>query len=125
MTERESAAIDIHDLARYPKFFDAGDRLAAEGFVDFDHIEIIDRKTRTRERLARGRDRPHSHIFGLDARDRARTDTRQHRQSVLRSEEHTSELQSLMRISYADFRLKNTNSTHARSASNLSNTHMQ
>src|SRR3546814_1276709 len=58
MTERASAAIDIHDLARYPKFFDAGDRLAAEGFVDFDHIEIIDRKTRTPERLARGRDRP-------------------------------------------------------------------
>src|SRR3546814_2118240 len=28
---------------------------------------------------------------------------------VLRSEEHTSELQSLMRISYAVFRLKNTN----------------
>src|SRR3546814_1026045 len=77
MTERESAAIDIHDLARYPKFFDAGDRLAAEGFVDFDHIEIIDRKTRTRERLARGK-----------------------------SEEHTSELQSLMRISYAVFCLK-------------------
>src|SRR3546814_7523020 len=30
----------------------------------------------------------------------------------LRSEEHTSELQSLMRISYAVFCLKNKNSTH-------------
>src|SRR3546814_1450207 len=31
---------------------------------------------------------------------------------VLRSEEHTSELQSLMRISYAVFCLKKTNTTH-------------
>src|SRR3546814_5213198 len=31
-----------------------------------------------------------------------------------RSEEHTSELQSLMRISYAVFCLKNTNTTHQR-----------
>src|SRR3546814_5976516 len=33
-------------------------------------------------------------------------------QSMLRSEEHTSELQSLMRISYAVFCLKKTNNTH-------------
>src|SRR3546814_5756171 len=32
-----------------------------------------------------------------------------HRQGMLRSEEHTSELQSLMRISYAVFCLKTTN----------------
>src|SRR3546814_3960008 len=35
------------------------------------------------------------------------------RQSLYRSEEHTSELQSLMRISYAVFCLKNTNIDHA------------
>src|SRR3546814_4659967 len=31
---------------------------------------------------------------------------------LIRSEEHTSELQSLMRISYADFRLKKQTNTH-------------
>src|SRR3546814_12770498 len=65
MTERESAAIDIHDLARYPKFFDAGDRLAAEGLVDFDHIQIIPSNTRTSDRIARDLTRTHSHIHAL------------------------------------------------------------
>src|SRR3546814_3320633 len=36
--------------------------------------------------------------------------------TIIRSEEHTSELQSLMRISYAVFCLKKTNSTLAYSA---------
>src|SRR3546814_10293476 len=37
---------------------------------------------------------------------------RGHRQGLLRSEEHTSELQSLMRISYAVFCLKKKNNSH-------------
>src|SRR3546814_9244079 len=37
---------------------------------------------------------------------------RARRQQILRSEEHTSELQSLMRISYAVFCLKKTKYTH-------------
>src|SRR3546814_3329724 len=41
--------------------------------------------------------------------DRAMSST--HRDSALRSEEHTSELQSLMRISYAVFCLKKKNNT--------------
>src|SRR3546814_3315833 len=45
------------------------------------------------------------------AKDRARSNDPQLRQE-LRSEEHTSELQSLMRISYAVFCLKKKNTTH-------------
>src|SRR3546814_10351341 len=46
---------------------------------------------------------PSSHPGGDDARNRAT------RQRQARSEEHTSELQSLMRISYAVFSLKKKN----------------
>src|SRR3546814_3709290 len=38
---------------------------------------------------------------------------RNHNPQVMRSEEHTSELQSLMRISYAVFCLKKNNTKHA------------
>src|SRR3546814_9827214 len=41
--------------------------------------------------------------FGVDGRKFVRADSTV---AVMRSEEHTSELQSLMRISYADFCLK-------------------
>src|SRR3546814_10300140 len=39
------------------------------------------------------------------------SDAHMHRSHILRSEEHTSELQSLMRISYAVFCLKKKNTT--------------
>src|SRR3546814_6347463 len=41
-----------------------------------------------------------------------------------RSEEHTSELQSLMRISYAVFCLKKTNKTLSHTLQNYSNSHI-
>src|SRR3546814_3736341 len=40
------------------------------------------------------------------------TDARRHEIKAMKSEEHTSELQSLMRISYAVFCLKKTNNKH-------------
>src|SRR3546814_7884798 len=47
---------------------------------------------------------------------------RKHRQgSPRRSEEHTSELQSLMRISYADFCLKNKKNTQTHSQYSINN----
>src|SRR3546814_1835339 len=49
-----------------------------------------------------------------EAQAKAYEDLKQRRQAVARSEEHTSELQSLMRISYAVFCLKKkTNTQHA------------
>src|SRR3546814_5408340 len=50
-----------------------------------------------------------SHFFGRGERIRT---SDPHTPSVMRSEEHTSELQSLMRISYAVFCLKNKTNTH-------------
>src|SRR3546814_2187555 len=43
---------------------------------------------------------------------------------VLRSEEHTSELQSLMRISYASFCLKTKNTTHNVQCRSCKHTHL-
>src|SRR3546814_7510375 len=48
----------------------------------------------------------------LDQYPRALRQARQAELAKLRSEEHTSELQSLMRISYARFCLKNQNTDH-------------
>src|SRR3546814_16783208 len=79
LTERESAAIDIHDLARYPQIFDAGNRLAAEGFVGFVQIDNIEGKTRPHNRHSRGRDSPHSHIYGISPRQPSCPDTPQTR----------------------------------------------
>src|SRR3546814_10589344 len=63
--------------------------------------------------------RPHDHVVGFGNRDTELVDF--HRLHVvavgLRSEEHTSELQSLMRISYAVFCLKKKNSNQNRQTS--------
>src|SRR3546814_8050196 len=73
--------------------------------------------TSNRGRRTRGRlldsgdvfsmDCPHAHALSRDRTLRHRqARSRQPPHAPLRSEEHTSELQSLMRISYADFFLK-------------------
>src|SRR3546814_10509788 len=59
--------------------------------------------------LEESRDMPHRHMT-LDriAADNRRVARRQSARHIIRSEEHTSELQSLMRISYAAFCLQKT-----------------
>src|SRR3546814_2076825 len=64
-----------------------------------EHQDVIALKLRGLHRAARDLDRPLAR------------DDRQRRDVDLRSEEHTSELQSLMRISYAVFCLKKKNKT--------------
>src|SRR3546814_9583382 len=54
----------------------------------------------------RGRDREHRRRTSRAGSARCRTRGPAHRRARARSEEHTSELQSLMRISYAVFCLK-------------------
>src|SRR3546814_8733094 len=60
------------------------------------------RKTMPVEMAAQGR----QELFGIDADDEADLAMRRRLARDRRSEEHTSELQSLMRISYAVFCLK-------------------
>src|SRR3546814_5474779 len=45
--------------------------------------------------------------------------------AAMRSEEHTSELQSLMRISYAVFCLKKKNTTHEQTQNHTNNLHRE
>src|SRR3546814_2581376 len=51
-------------------------------------------------------------LINLPAFDDITGVTATHHRLLMRSEEHTSELQSLMRISYADFCLHKNNNTH-------------
>src|SRR3546814_5689175 len=67
--------------------------------VTISHDRIVDREARRLQRLAR-----------LRFHGRSRTP---------RSEEHTSELQSLMRISYAVFCSQNKNNKHDNSHNNI------
>src|SRR3546814_6274313 len=77
--------------------------------------------------LVRGGDAPQPFARGHAPKERLIVADRQNRRGRLRSEEHTSELQSLMRISYAVFCLKkkkkqNTN-TNTRIDKTKQNTH--
>src|SRR3546814_10810518 len=69
------------------------------------YLDIYDHFGLLRRRAAYG------HCIWLDDTDRRRMAET----GTLRSEEHTSELQSLMRISYAVFCLKKKNKQHKRS----------
>src|SRR3546814_3080565 len=70
------------------------------------------------QRLGEGEDKPqplrllHLVAAQLVAAPRERCEVARAHATVLRSEEHTSELQSLMRISYAFFCLKKKNISH-------------
>src|SRR3546814_2538549 len=82
---------------------------------------LTDGQARARQGVARGRHRTHTHVLGVYAGMAVGHQTchgghasilcrlRGHQQHRSRSEEHTSELQSLMRISYAVFCLKKKN----------------
>src|SRR3546814_4614245 len=70
------------------------------------------------ERAGVGLDRVDQHVRALQAATGPLGDARERQRvhalpSSIRSEEHTSELQSLMRISYAVFCLKKKNRKHA------------
>src|SRR3546814_7164396 len=70
---------------------EVGGAVAADAPIDWNEVEIANRRHDARIGLLLGRDQQRPVGWISD---------------VLRSEEHTSELQSLMRISYAVFCLK-------------------
>src|SRR3546814_8655953 len=82
------------------------DQLAFERCVDAAP-QLVDVRT---QHVAIGRIVAPQRVFEPVARDRGRAGLHQHR-----SEEHTSELQSLMRISYAVFCLKKKTHRHNKS----------
>ena len=60
-----------------------GDRLAGEGLVQLDEVEIVDVEPGALERLARGRDGAEAHDRRVDAGDGRRDDAGQRREAVL------------------------------------------
>src|SRR3546814_968891 len=83
----------------------ASGRPPAEPFFQRNHLP----GRADRLHLAAGQKRQHRRIANIDMRQRALALGRPRDD---RSEEHTSELQSLMRISYAAFCLKKNNTTN-------------
>src|SRR3546814_2055400 len=90
--EAAAAAADQHGVGRCADGFDhLGAQLDADAALPLDHIDVVERWD---ERGAALRRQPRADRLAALA------------VAVVRSEEHTSELQSLMRISYAVFCLK-------------------
>src|SRR3546814_9531350 len=77
-------------------------------------VEPCRRAARPVDRIARHADQRNEEIARRLLAHAAMADMRrvEHRRHMIRSEEHTSELQSLMRISYAVFCLKNKTTTN-------------
>jgi hypothetical protein len=72
VAERDGTAVDVHLRRIEAKLTDAGDRLAGEGLVELDEVEILDAEAGALERLAGGRDGPDPHDGGIHAGDSGR-----------------------------------------------------
>src|SRR3546814_4617174 len=104
----------IDTLFPYTTLFRSDDRVGAElrliGFDELLVLRIVDRLEVVPAGIAAlDQRRPHRLGFLLadrEGHDRQNVGFHPRRRHLLRSEEHTSELQSLMRISYAVFCLK-------------------
>src|SRR3546814_991590 len=102
-------AEQVRDLERLLAVVDEQLRvLLHRALVDAEHAELAD------ERIVDDAEHVGDHVrvgigTGLDRRGVRANALRERRRVGLRSEEHTSELQSLMRISYAVFLLKKKN----------------
>src|SRR3546814_3555375 len=91
MPNRDGAAADVESFYGNTEAILAIEHLHRKGFVQFPEPDVIDAEAETLEQLGNREHRADPHFI---------------RFSASRSEEHTSELQSLMRISYAVFCLK-------------------
>src|SRR3546814_9904883 len=104
---RETAGLDIHFAAGDVSDFDACGRLVEDIVAAHGALDIL------------------VSAAGITRDTTLRKMQREQWDAVLRSEEHTSELQSLMRISYAVFCLKkkNKHTIHTRTDNNTENTY--
>src|SRR3546814_6555393 len=115
-----------HYMVRYARLFDPGAKSGQQG-RDGDRVGKIER---ARDCTAAGRRPPRTraveppaHRRSDDGADRPRRPVAERGARRRRSEEHTSELQSLMRTSYAVFCLKTTKIVREHVDSNEINTH--
>src|SRR3546814_3816526 len=112
-----TSSTSTSSMGRHPLLSRGGGNLAADvtvaghvprrsGQSDFESIECRWAKTRRQYMTPRSEKRDPLQNYVRHLRHAVATTTCRRTVAVLRSEEHTSELQSLMRISYAVFCLK-------------------
>src|SRR3546814_3320739 len=106
MAEGDRATVDVDFVRVDLQIADRAQHDGGKGLVDLEQIDIRRVHAGLLQRLERGWRDAGQHDRRLGADHRRRTDPRTRLDAELRSEEHTSELQSLMRISYAVFCLK-------------------
>src|SRR3546814_4495919 len=112
MAERNPAPIRIDFVGVETKFLSHRASLRRKRLVAFDDVNVIQIKSRTLEGNRNSLDRPYTHDARFNPGMAPSYDAAHGLEPFLvRSEEHTSELQSLMRISYAVFCLEKTNNT--------------
>src|SRR3546814_8477582 len=94
--------------AKYSKRAMAADQVAAMAALGFDRFDVVahDRGARVAHRMALDHPDRIARLVLLDIAPTATMYAQTNREFATRSEEHTSELQSLMRSSYAVFCLK-------------------
>ncbi len=68
MAERDGAAVDVELLVGDAELALAVDRLAREGLVDLEEVDVVDREAGLREQLLHRRERADAHDRRVDAR---------------------------------------------------------
>lgn len=86
MAKRDCSAVDIGSIGMDAELAHACDRLRGKGFVDLDHIHVLDAQAGTRKCLAGRVYRPHPHDFGFKARNCSRPYTGEHVEPMLSRE---------------------------------------
>src|SRR3546814_5437149 len=81
-------------------------QLGGKGLVQFPQAYVVHLQIESLEESRNSEHGPDAHFIGLGSRHCHADIAAERRETTPRSEEHTSELQSLMRISYAVFCLK-------------------
>ncbi len=83
MAKRDRSAVQIHLLVRNAKVAQGGDRLAGEGLVDLEDVNVLHIQLRPRERLARRRDGPDAQDLRRNAGEGPRRGVRRRDHSPL------------------------------------------
>ena len=83
MAEGDCAAVDVSPVGIEAKLAHDRDRLAGEGLVELDQVEVVDAQLGAIERLARRRDGTEAHDGRIDAGYGRRDDARERLETVL------------------------------------------
>ena len=81
MAERDGAAVHIEPSRVDGQLAEAGECLGSERLVQFDEVDLVERESGQRERLANGRNRADAELLRFDPCRRIGDEARQRRQA--------------------------------------------